>query len=325
MPSASLLEASERYLQVVLDSRSENTHRTYRQAVRKFLAVLQKHKVQPEHVQPAHVTSEWLVWYVGALKPLAAATESLFLTALVGFYEYMAAEESAPINLVQVRSMLKRRQRKTSPRLPQFPREQIEQVISYVNSIAGSAADDNEHLRRLRNRAFILTLSDTGLRISEACRLTRGNFDWSEGRAIVTIKGGRESIVRFSERSLNAIKAYLGARANTDGASGRPLPSLPIFARHDDGAGKKVLRLSTVGARDIVTETVVGALGTDARGTITPHSFRHYFVTVVLRASGGNLKLAQELARHKNIAITQRYAHLSDDDLDRQYHDIFNG
>jgi integrase/recombinase XerC len=45
-------------------------------------------------------------------------------------------------------------------------------------------------------------------------------------------------------------------------------------------------------------------------------------VTVVLRASG-NLKLAQELARHKNIAVTQRYAHLSDDELDRGYYDIF--
>jgi integrase/recombinase XerC len=65
-------------------------------------------------------------------------------------------------------------------------------------------------------------------------------------------------------------------------------------------------------------------LGEVALGTITPHSFRHYFVTVVLRASGGNLKLAQELARHKNIAITQRYAHLSDDDLDRDYHSISN-
>ena len=30
-------------------------------------------------------------------------------------------------------------------------------------------------------------------------------------------------------------------------------------------------------------------------------------------------RLAQELARHKNIAVTQRYAHLSDDELDKGY------
>ena len=64
-------------------------------------------------------------------------------------------------------------------------------------------------------------------------------------------------------------------------------------------------------------------IGPDAVGTITPHSFRHYFVTTVLQASG-NLKLAQELARHRNIAVTQRYAHLSNDELDKGYHGIFN-
>jgi integrase/recombinase XerC/integrase/recombinase XerD len=63
-------------------------------------------------------------------------------------------------------------------------------------------------------------------------------------------------------------------------------------------------------------------VGEEAVGSITPHSFRHYFVTTVLQASG-NLKLAQELARHKNIAVTQRYSHLSDDELDKEYLDIF--
>jgi integrase len=72
-----------------------------------------------------------------------------------------------------------------------------------------------------------------------------------------------------------------------------------------------------------VKQRVREALGEQAVGTITPHSFRHYFVTTVLRGSGGNLKLAQELARHKNIAVTQRYAHLSNDELDKGYWEIF--
>ena len=102
------------------------------------------------------------------------------------------------------------------------------------------------------------------------------------------------------------------------------MSALPVFARHDRGAGSKLKQIKTVGARNIINNWVVRALGSASRGLITPHTFRHYFVTVVLRGSGGNLKLAQELARHKNIAITQRYAHLADDDLDRGYHKIFN-
>jgi integrase len=72
-----------------------------------------------------------------------------------------------------------------------------------------------------------------------------------------------------------------------------------------------------------VDQRVREALGDAAVGIITPHSFRHYFVTTVLQASG-NLKLAQELARHRNIQVTQRYAHLADDELDRGYSDIFD-
>jgi integrase len=107
-----------------------------------------------------------------------------------------------------------------------------------------------------------------------------------------------------------------------DGASGRTLASLPLFARHDRGAGKKIKPITTTTGRNIVASRVKQALGSEAVGSITPHSFRHYFVTVVLRGSG-NLKLAQELARHKNISVTQRYAHLSDDELDKGYYDIF--
>jgi site-specific recombinase XerD len=131
-------------------------------------------------------------------------------------------------------------------------------------------------------------------------------------------------VVRFSRRSLHALQDYLKARAALDGASRKPLASLPLFTRHDRGAGRKVLPMTTATGRAIVHERSRDALG-DEGSAITPHSFRHYFVTVVLRGSGGNLKLAQELARHRSIAVTQRYAHLSDDELDRGYYEIFEG
>jgi len=73
----------------------------------------------------------------------------------------------------------------------------------------------------------------------------------------------------------------------------------------------------------IVSESVSECLGKDAVGTITPHSFRHYFVTTVLHETG-NLKIAQEFARHTNIAVTQRYTHLANDELDDTYQKIFD-
>jgi integrase len=153
--------------------------------------------------------------------------------------------------------------------------------------------------------------------------LRRGDIDWNESKAVVIGKGNREDVVRFSKRSLDAIQMYLKVRSELDGASGRPLSSMPIFARHDKGAGSVIKAMTTATGRNIVAQRVKEALGNEAVGTITPHSFRHYFVTTVLKASG-NLKMAQSLARHQNITVTTRYAHLNDDELDRGYYKIFD-
>jgi site-specific recombinase XerD len=312
------------YLDSVFMARSENTARTYGNALAAFSAVLENHNLSPGEALVESFTEEAIVWLAAALKDNAPATEQLYLSAAAGFYEYLAAERLANINLPRLHLLIRQRSRRAGQRLPQFPREAIEQTLGYAQSLAEHpTANDMERLRNLRDRAFLLTLADTGLRVHEACGLRRGDIDWNEARAIIIGKGDRQAVVRFSSRSMDALKDYLGARSGADGASGRPLTSLPLFARHDRGAGKKIKPIGTATGRNIVKQRVREALGEAAVGTITPHSFRHYFVTTVLRGSGGNLKLAQKLARHKNIAVTQRYAHLSDDELDRGYWEIF--
>jgi len=98
------------------------------------------------------------------------------------------------------------------------------------------------------------------------------------------------------------------------------LSSLPLFARHDKGAGKNVKPIVTDTGRDIITLRVKECLSDEFVKLITPHKFRHYFVTRVVQSSQ-NLKLAQGLARHSNIQITQRYAHLSNEEMDKGYHE----
>ena len=319
-----IVDTIQNFLGTIALARSENTTRTYRNALNAFQAMLYNIGVDPAETQASVVKEDWIADFAAALKSYAPASERLYLTATAGWYEYLAAEELAKINLSRMRMLIRRRGRRPGQRLPQFPRRQIEDTIEYAKSLIHSAVDDERaRLRNFRDRGFLLTLADTGLRVHEACSLRRADIDWNEGRAILIGKGDRESIVRFSSRSLAALKDYLRLRGELDGGSGRPLASLPLFARHDHGAGKKVLPITTTTGRAIVHKRVSEALGSEATGTITPHSFRHYFVTTVLRGSGGNLKLAQELARHRNIAVTQRYAHLSDDELDRGYHDIF--
>ncbi len=324
MSSITVDSTFKTYLESVALSRSENTARAYHNALRAFEGSLIANDITPEHTPVADVSEDWIADFASFLKFYAPASERLYLTAAAGWYEYLAAEELTDINLPRVRLLIRQRARRPGQRLPQFPRESIERVVAYAQELStGNSEDERERMRAYRDRAFILTLADTGLRVHEACNLRRGDLDWNEGRALIIGKGDRESIVRFSNRALGALRDYLSIRAARDGSSGRPLASLPIFARHDKGAGKNTLPISTTTGRAIVHQRSGEALGEAESGVITPHSFRHYFVTTVLRGSGGNLKLAQELARHRNIAVTQRYAHLSDDELDRGYHEIF--
>jgi len=311
------------YLDSVNLSRSQNTYRTYRNGMALFGSVLADHDLKPAETLITALKEDAISWLATALKDYAPASEQCYLTAAIGYYEYLAGENIININLPRVRLLVKQRSRRPGIRLPQFPREEIDKILAYALSLSAKPVENHvDHLINLRDRAFLLTLADTGLRVHEACQMRRGDIDWNEGRAAIIGKGNRQAIVRFSSRSMRSIKDYLSLRSELDGASGKSLQSLPIFARHDRAAGKAVKPISTTTGRKIVSKRVRQCLGEEAVGTITPHSFRHYFVTTVLIASG-NLKLAQELARHKNIAITQRYSHLADDELDREYLDIF--
>jgi len=139
-------------------------------------------------------------------------------------------------------------------------------------------------------------------------------------------KGNQQAVIRFSPRSFQALKDYLAARAALDLQTAhrekKRVEELPLFARHDRGSGRLTRRLSTTGARKAIEGRVAQALEGQAVSRITPHTFRHYFVTMVLRGSG-NLRLAQILARHQEISTTQLYAHLTDSEGDERYWELF--
>lgn len=317
------------YLRMVERSRSRHTKFSYKNALQVFSEVLRKQSMDPASTPIEKLTEDLLSPLVDHLNVFSPATEQLYLQAVKGFFLYVDSERLAGINQSRVAVLIKQRSRRPGVRYPQFPANDIETLLNKVENVDNLIVtlDDEEKLsdiklRAYRDRAFLITLADTGFRVHEACNLRRGDIDWNEQRALIIGKGDKQAVVRFTSRSLQAVKDYLAQRATVDGNSGRQLSSLPLFARHDKGAGKKVKPITPTTGRNIVKERVEQFLGKEMVGKITPHSFRHYFVTTALRGTG-NLKIAQELARHKNIQVTQRYTHLSDDELDKAYHEVF--
>jgi len=311
------------YLELVKLTRSENTALTYGKALKEFKKILVTAKINPEKYPATALTEDLILRFILHLKSTTPSTEQLYVGAVARFYKYLVGEELVEINLPRMELLLKRHTRKAAIRLPQFPTNDVERVLDFASNIASLLAEsETERLRAMRDRAFLLTLADTGLRVHEACNLRRGDLDWNKEQAIVIGKGNKQTVVRFTPRAIQALKDYLSLRATLDGRSGKQLTALPLFARHDKGTGKKIKPITPTTGRNIVAERVRQALGDEAEGHITPHSFRHYFVSTILRSSG-NLKLAQALARHENIQITQRYAHINDDELDKGYYEIF--
>jgi len=319
----SIASAIEEFVDVIRLARSRNTALTYGKALKEFRRFLLKSKIDPDTSPADGLTEDLVGKFAMHLKPFSPATEQLYLRAVARFFKYLAAERLAEINLPRMDLLIENRARKPGIRVPQFPTGDIERILTFVSDAAALPAESEvERLRAMRDRAFLLTLADTGLRVHEACNLRRGDIDWNEGRALVIGKGDKQAVVRFTTRSMRALKDYLSLRAQLDGGSGKQLTALPLFARHDKGAGKKVKPMTPTTGRNIVAERVKQVLGNEAQGHITPHSFRHYFVSTILRSSN-NLKLAQRLARHENIQITQRYAHIDDEELDKGYYEIF--
>jgi len=291
------------FLESVKYSRSPKTYETYRQAMKQFLDVVGDN---------SELTTETYIQFLQSLKEYSPSTQATYKTALLGLFAFYA-ESGGAVNVLALKSSARRYLKKKGQRLPQFDRDAIEQVVGYAKTLL-------HDLSGLRDRAFILTLADTGLRISEACTLRRGDVDWKEGRALIIGKGDKQAVVRFSTRAISAIKEYLNARGKLDGSSGKPLTALPLFARHDKKAGKRVLKVSSNGMwyaiKQRIRETGVSP------DTIRIHDFRHYFVTMIYLATG-DLKAAQELARHSDSKTTSLYAHMGGK-ADEIYNDVFN-
>lgn len=92
-----------------------------------------------------------------------------------------------------------------------------------------------------------------------------------------------------------------------------------MFARHDKGAGKKRLPVTTATVRNVVDQ-VSKIAGIDQ---FTPHYFRHAFAINALEQSG-NLALVQDLLGHKSPQTTRMYAKIYDEDLRAAHHRIFS-
>lgn len=306
---------------------SGNTQRAYAQDFMNeatgFLMVMESYKIRRD--MPLNTLTErhgvqWIQWMWDKLNQSTIQRRSSAFREFCRFcrsaYGLNISAESFSEHLKTMKLRPKSKNRKT------VPMSKVDRIIEHVTSPVTGKADELTLLRKYRDRAFILAIADSGLRVSEACAIKRGDLDIKERFAVITGKGLKKAVIRFSKRSLTAIQSYLAMRGKHDGATGKPLSSLPLFARTTP---TKVKPIGPQTGRAIVNDLAIESLGADyVAGEITPHSFRHYFVMVALKNTGGDLKKVKELARHESITTTEIYTQFENDELDQLYRGIFD-
>ena len=153
-----------------------------------------------------------------------------------------------------------------------------------------------------RDRAILVLLYNTGLRVGELCALSREDVRLpAEGWGMLQVvgKGKRLHRLPINRPAADALLAYLADREDAE---------LALFLNRSGD------RFSVRGIALLVNRYLRAAGITDRSG---PHVLRLTFATHALRARP-NLRAVQELLGHAWVTTTQRYTHLEDEDLQAQ-------
>lgn len=198
--------------------------------------------------------------------------------------------------------------RKQEHKMPRFPKKgEIEKMLDAVLTM-NTPPPVHE-----RDIALIFLLYSTGCRNNEIVQLDVGDIDLKNQTTVVTGKGNKERRVFFHNDTAEYLATYWMTRHASN-------PNDPAFCRHDRGAGKKVLRLTSTTVRNIVND-VAKVAGIDP-GLFSPHYFRHAFAIKMLQQTG-NLALVQDLLGHASPNSTRVYAKIYPEELQKAHKEVF--
>lgn len=307
----SIDNAMQNFLRDLAIGQSEQTVQTYSQGLQRFKEFLETNGHSPARaastlsVDHALECARWL----HEERDIAKATLRTYLTCISRFYAHLLSNKIITLSaseMERMRETFKQYRRGYSRPLPKLPPEEaVAALLDAARRVQPQPKKPRLELARLRNIAMLEALRSAGTRVGELVGLKRDDLDYRTHSARVMGKGDKQRIVYFDDAAWDAIQAYLGARS--DGAKGRALYQLPLFARHDRRASNHVLPLTTDTVRLVFNQLARDA---NIEITMTPHSLRHAFATKLLEATG-DLAVVQDMLGHSSPETTRIYAKVS--------------
>jgi integrase/recombinase XerC len=224
-------------------------------------------------------------------RTVSAATIARKLASVRAFFRWLERESLVRKNPASALASPKLRRK-----LPMFlSPDAAGEVMEVPLDAAVSQAE------RARDAALLEVLYGCGLRVSELVGIDLDHVAFEREEMRVLGKGNKERLVPLGSKARAAIVAYLKER--------------PGLRNERTGAqDARALFLGRLGTRLGVrrVQTLVqryGALGA-GRSDLHPHALRHSCATHLLEG-GADLRAIQELLGHSSLATTQRYTHVS--------------
>lgn len=174
------------------------------------------------------------------------------------------------------------------------------ETTEYGDGLSSHAVGYHEKTK-IRDSAIITLFLGTGIRISELVGLNNDSIDFSTNSFVVTRKGGKRSILYFSDEVAGALGAYMTKKEND--------PKVP--------PNEQALFLSMQYKR-ITVRAVENLVKKYAKivtplKKITPHKLRSTFGTALYRNTG-DIYIVADVLGHRDVNTTKRhYAAISED------------
>lgn len=191
-----------------------------------------------------------------------------------------------------------------SQRLPKtLSHDEVDRLLEAARTKGRSPGE------KLRNTALMELLYATGMRVSELVGLPVAAVRGNPQMILVRGKGNKERMVPLSPPARAAAAVWLAHRdANEEVArkAGKAASKALFPGSGTDG------HLTRQHFHLILKDIAVLAGVSPAK--VTPHTLRHAFATHLL-AGGADLRVIQTLLGHADIATTEIYTHVLDDQL----------
>lgn len=243
--------------------------------LRRFIAALQEKKAFSGHrltrTQDRQLSPDTIASYTRAIKT---------------FFSFLEREEMVPGN-----PMKKVKLPRTPHRvMPAFTEMELERLMAQPNKKSNEG---------YRDYLVMLTLLDTGIRVSELSGLKADDIDLENGYLRVMGKGAKERYVPVGAKLSKALLKYRMAHRAAD------IGCASFFLTRDE-------RPLTKGR----IQALIREYGRKARikTRCSPHTFRSSSAVLYLRNGGDPFSLQRKLG-HSSLAMTRRYSELADSDV----------